>query len=81
VFQGCWGCQGVFRVSFCVRNGSGSAEKWTSVSPWCLGPAPAAAAVQLQGLGWKSKCGRGRAVQVEPMNSTVKAPGTKRLIV
>jgi alkylated DNA nucleotide flippase Atl1 len=21
-------------VCFCIRNGSGSAEKWTSVSPW-----------------------------------------------
>jgi len=20
---------------FCVRNGSGSADEWTSVSPWC----------------------------------------------
>jgi hypothetical protein len=23
----------VFRVCYCVRNGSGRAEKWTSVSP------------------------------------------------
>ena len=28
------GCVGVCRVSLCVRHGSSSAEKWTSVSPW-----------------------------------------------
>ena len=24
-------------MTFCFTNGSGSAEKWTSVSPWCWG--------------------------------------------
>ena len=29
--------QGGLGGVFCVRNGSGSAEKWTNVSPWLEG--------------------------------------------
>jgi hypothetical protein len=32
--MGCQGISGGVLVVFCVRNGLGLAEKWTSVSPW-----------------------------------------------
>ena len=38
VFGRCQGVLGDVQGAFCVRNGSGSAEKWTSVSPCPVPP-------------------------------------------
>jgi len=63
-------CQGGFRGVqgvFCIRKGSGLAEKWTSVSPWWVAAASGelkgkAAAVALHKVG---RCSLTYQTQVE----------------
>ena len=41
VLTGCQRVSGCTWGTFCVRNGSGRAEKWTSISPWSKAPTKA----------------------------------------